>query len=174
MKGVQVLEQALQGGLTPSGVVCEAVLAGLEDTRDGEASDAQRKMLYEAGITGYLPNGRQAGRLLQQMTEAGYSPGKGIYERIIRESESADDVITATYDDLLRLQLEPAPETEVAAMSAFVDQASWARALEIFEDLRETLLSGGRAFRAFRARPGGSLVLGPSGGPRKPWLSGGS
>ncbi|CAE7177860.1 unnamed protein product [Symbiodinium microadriaticum] len=135
MKGVRVLEQAIKNELTPSGVACQNVLDGLENSRDGEASEDQYKMLYEAGIRGYLPDGEQSARLLKQMTEAGYSACQDIYERIVRESNSPE-VATATYEDLKVLQMEAAPETEVAAMSAFVDQATWARALEIFEDLR--------------------------------------
>ena len=102
VKGVKVLEQALDGGLVPSGAACEAVLAGLENTRDGEASEEQKKRLYEAGIEGYLPNGKDAWRLLNQMAQAGYTCRQGIYERIVQEATSAK-VSTAVYEDMVGL-----------------------------------------------------------------------
>ena len=110
-KGAQVLEEALDSGLTPTGAACEAVLLGLNNTRDGEVSDERRKRLYEASIDGYLPHGPKAARMLKRMTDAGFKAGQDIYERIVRES-GTPKVSTGVYKDPL------CPNSNVTVMTA--------------------------------------------------------
>ncbi|CAJ1377609.1 unnamed protein product [Effrenium voratum] len=142
VKGTRLIEQALQNGHSPHGSACSAILQALPQSRDGQISDKQLKLLFEAGITGYLKESpSDSVRLLREMQEAKLEVSQEIYQAVVCESEEPD-VAAWAYEEMRRLNMTASADASVAAMQAFAED--WERALEIFDELKS---SGALALR---------------------------